>query len=368
MKEANKYIFGELADFVEHNQIDVVIDRQKKRCIETNDEDKEWLKSLKVIDEKYHILPNFQTASFQYDGNDYFVTIGVQEYLETNQEEEVIQFLELNAGIVTALLFELKISVNKKVNPYKIRDEIFYPSESESEDEIIPYEFSKVKDFFEPIFVYKIPENSPFLSLDKINITRISGFCAVKSSQLISLKFSSDTLNQFEKLFIEGSKNIPYESLLFSLVSVSWKYSFLDIYRCIERLFPISALEDLHKKLNLNIKCSLLDFADDIESYIGWKPKENEALNKLINNSPDTARQILRQVKADIEGTKKGNLGNFIYKIRNSIVHFRPATEQIKLDDNNWNRLINSSLLVIEYWYAKYEPQLTDSNFSNDES
>ncbi len=91
-------------------------------------------------------------------------------------------------------------------------------------------------------------------------------------------------------------------------------------------------------------------------------------MNKLINNSPEPAHQILRQVKADIEGTEKGKLGDFIYKIRNSIVHFRPATEQIKLDDNNWDQLINSSLLVIEYWYAKYEQQLTDSNFNNDET
>ena len=33
-----------------------------------------------------------------------------------------------------------------------------------------------------------------------------------------------------------------FENLLFSLVSVSWKHSFLDIYRCIERLFSISFL------------------------------------------------------------------------------------------------------------------------------
>lgn len=363
MIEANKYIFGELADFVKANQTDVVIDRQKKRCIETNDEDKEWLKSLNIINDKYYILPNFQTASFQYDGNDYFVTIGVQEYLE-NDREEVIQLLELNAGIVTALLSELKISVDKKVDPYQIIEEIFYPSE----DEMILYNFSKVKDFFEPIFVYKIPKNSTFLSLDKINISRISGFYTVKSSQLISLNFSPNTLNEFEKLFIEGSQNIPYESLLSSLVSVSWKYSFLDVYRCIERLFPISALEDLHKKLN--IVYSLLNFADDIESYIGWRPKENGALNKLINYSPKIARQMLCQIKGDIKGIEEAKLGDFIYKIRNSIVHFRPAIQPItsKLDDNNWNRLIHSCLLVIEYWYAKYEPQLTDSNYNNDET
>lgn len=358
MIEANKYIFNQLANFVEESKIDDTFDRQKKRYIETNDEDKEWLKKLKITNKKYPILPNFQTASFQYGGNDYFVAIGVKENLEINQEE-FIQPLELNPGIFTALLFELKISVDQKANPLEITNDFFNEG---------GYNFHQVKDFFEPIFVYKIPKNSPFLSLDNINIARISGFYAVKSSQVISLKFLPNTLNEFEKLFIEGSNNIPYESLLFSLVSVSWKYSFLDIYRCIERLFPISALEDLHKKLK--IEYSLLNFADDIESSIGWRPKENEALNKLINNnsSLEIARQILREVKDNIEGTEKGKLGDFVYGIRNSIVHFRPATKQNKLDDNNWDMLIYSSLLIIEYWYEKYEPQFTDSNFNDNET
>ncbi|NET78022.1 MULTISPECIES: hypothetical protein [Okeania] len=357
MIEANEYIFNKLADFFEVSNIDIVIDEQKKRYIETDDEEKEWLKKLKIINQKYQILPNFATASFQYGGNDYFVAIGSQEYLENNQE--VIQFIELNAGIVTALLFELKISVARKASPYDIADKIFYPSQKER----IGYDFSTVRDLFEPIFVYKIPENSPFLNLDDITLIRISGFYA-KNSQLVSLNFSSNTLNEFEKLFIEGSKNIPYENLLLSLVSVYWKYSFLDIYRCIERLFPISELEDLHTKLN--IQDSLLNFADNIESYIGWKPKENEALNKLIKDSPNSARQILRQVKANINNVEEGNLGNFVYKIRNSIVHFRPAIKQIKFNDNNWDMLIHSSLLVIEHWYDKYEQQLADSNVDND--
>lgn len=348
MIDANINIFKVLADFVQSREIGVPISEKNKRFIETSDSDKEWLKKIKILI-KQPILPNFKTATFEFDSNKYFVAMGwhTQEI-----SEEVIQFLEPNAGIVTALLYELKIPVNQNASPYDIVNEIFYESDHQS----IKYNFSLVAKFFEPISIYQIQDNSPFVNQDNMDIIRLSGFYALKNRQLISLDFSELTLTRFEKLFIEGSQNIPYENLLLSLVSVYWKYAFLDVYRCIERLFCISALEDFHK--NLKLGDSLLKFSADIENYIGWRPKENEALNKLIENSPEKAIQLFQEVKIFIDGQKEGKYGELMYRVRNSIVHFRPANEEIKLDDENWDKLINSSLLIIDYWYNKYDKQL----------
>ena len=348
MIDANIHIFKVLADFVQDSDIGVPISEKNKRFIETSDSDKEWLKNLKILT-KQPILPNFKTATFEFDSNKYFVAMGwhTQEI-----SEEVIQFVEPNAGIVTALLFELKVPVSQNANPYNIANEIFY----ESDQQRIKYDFSLVAKFFEPISVYQIQNDSPFINQDDIDIIRLSGFYALKNRQLISLNFSVLTLSTFEKLFIEGSKNIPCENLLLSLVSVYWKYAFLDVYRCIENLFCISALEDFHQKLK--IADSLLKFSADVENYIGWRPKENEALNKLIDNSPEEAISFFREIKVFIDGQEDGKYGELIYRVRNSIVHFRPATEEIKLDDENWDKLINSSLLVIDYWYNKYDKQL----------
>lgn len=349
MIAANQYIFKVLADFVHNSNADVLIDDEQQRCINTDGREKEWLKSLKVTS-KQQILPNFRTACFEFECQKYFVTIGWHTGLKTDQE--VIQPIELNAGIVTALLFELEVSIDRKANPYAIADEIFY----QLDQKVIKYNFSTIAKFFEPILVYQIQDYSSFISDNSVNITRLSGFYIIKNRQLVSLKFSTQTLHNFEKLFVEGSENIPYESLLFSLVSVYWKYSFLDVYRCIERLFCVSALEVFHR--NLKLSDSLLKFSSDVENYIGWKPKENEALSQLIDSSPDEAIQLFREIKAFIDGTEEGKYGDLIYKIRNSIVHFRPATEELKLDDANWDKLIDSSLLVIEYWYHKYDAQL----------
>jgi len=348
MKDANQSIFRVLADFVQASNIGIPISETNVHCIDTDDREKEWLKKLKITTIQ-PILPNFKTASFEFEQKKYFVAIGwhTQEI-----SEEVIQFVEPNAGILTALLFELKVPVSQNADPYYIANEIFY----ESDQPIIKYDFSLVAKLFEPISIYQIQEGSPFVNQDDIDIIRLSGFYAIKNRQLISLKFSALTLSTFEKLFIEGSKNIPCENLLLSLVSVYWKYAFLDVYRCIENLFCISALEDLHKKLK--IADSLLKFSSDVENYIGWRPKENEALNKLIDNSPEEAISFFQEIKVFIDSQGEGKYGELIYRVRNSIVHFRPATEEIKLDDENWDKLINSSLLVVDYWYNKYDKQL----------
>jgi hypothetical protein len=353
MIKANEIIFKVLADFVE-SKIDVPISKKNKRCIKTNSEEQKWLKELNIT-KKQLILPNFQTASFEFDSNKYFVAFGLQ-----NQEisEEVLQSMELNAGIVTALLPLLKISLNQKASPYEIAD-IFY----ESEEEIIKYEFSEIANFYEPFYVYHIQEDSPFFEKDAQDLIRWSGFYALKNSQLIALNFYQETRDQFEKMFFEGSKNIPYENLLLSLVSVSWKYSFLDIYRCIERLFSISFLEDFHQKFR--IQDSLRNFSSELESYIGWKPKENEAINKLIDDSPEGASELLREaskllreIKKFLDGTEEGQCGDLIYKIRNSIVHFRLATQSIELDDKHWDMLIRASLYIVEHWYNHYDEHL----------
>jgi hypothetical protein len=228
----------------------------------------------------------------------------------------------------------------------------------ESSEQTIRYELSSIIKFFEPLCVYKIDNNCPFTGGEDIDLIRLSGFYILKNRQLISLDFSSKTLDKFEKIFFEGSKVIPYENLLLSLVSIAWKYSFLDIYRCIERLFCISALEEFHGKLK--ITCSILQFSTDIEDHIDWRPKENKSPNKIIEKSPEEVINLLREIKIFIHGESEGNYGDSMYKIRNSIVHFRGVNEALhsSLNDLYWDKLINSSLLIVEHWYDKYDLQL----------
>ena len=363
MKEANKYIFEVLAKFVEDKNVERPIFADAIRYITTNEREKEWLQKLKIQDTQ-RILPTFRTAYFEFEKQKYFVTIGSTTQLLT--EREIIQEEQLNGGIFTALISELKIPVKQTTDVSFIENEIFY----ETEEEKIEYEFTQVKEFFEPIFVYKVQHDCVFIEGETknkttVNILKLSGFYITHNPQIMFLEFDKETLIIFKRLFLEGAKNIPFENLVFSLVSVYWKYAFLDIYRCIERLFSISFFEDFHKYLGIENSLSLLNFSAKIEDYTGWRPKEDAAINKLIDGSPQDAIDILQEVKSFIDSrqanTLPSKLGEVIYTIRNSIVHFRPATqlEIINVIDNEyWNKLIRASLLIIEDWYHKYDEQL----------
>jgi hypothetical protein len=350
MTNANISIFAKMADFTK--KYDDSLNFETRRCIKTTDDDKKWLKNLAIVKEQL-ISPKLKTALFEFEGQQYFVVVGCQ-HQEDIELENVVEFTEMNAGIFTALLFELKVSLIQKANYLEMIEDIFY----ESSEQTIRYELSSIIKFFEPLCVYKIDNNCPFNGGEDEDLIRLSGFYILKNKQLISLGFSSNTLDKFEKIFFEGSEAIPYENLLLSIVAIAWKYSFLDIYRCIERLFCIAALEEFHTKLQ--ITHSILQFSTDIEDHIDWKPKEDKSLKKIIEESPEEATNLLREIKTFIYGEAEGNHGDLIYKIRNSIVHFRGTNKAMysSLNDLHWDKLINSSLLIVEHWYDKYDLQL----------
>lgn len=128
MIKANKYIFNLLAEFIEDKNIERPILADAKRCIETNEREREWLQKLK-IENTQSILPRFTTAYFEFEEHKYFVTIGSTSQLLT--EPEIIQEESLNGGMITALIFELEIPVKQSAKALEIVDEIFYRPEEE---------------------------------------------------------------------------------------------------------------------------------------------------------------------------------------------------------------------------------------------
>ncbi len=331
-----------------------------ERYIKTNDDDKDWLKNLKIKTQNeilgngsnqpfnFKILPNLSTAVFDFNEKEYFVIIG---WTEDNiiTFEDILTRIQINAGLVTALLSDLKVPIRAKVKPLEIIEKVFYPIE----DDYTGHNFEDVSIFFEPILVYQILDDSPLKGTD---IERLSGFYMIKNCQNLTLKFSQKTLIVYEKLFLESPQNVPYENLVLSLTSVYWKYSFLDIYRCIEGIFPESRLYELHKQLN--ISTPLREFLNRIETSLKCKPKEEETVIEIIKNSPEDANENFRNVKKVIHDEDTGELGKFFYKIRNSIVHYRHRDEELKLEkleDETWDQLIRGALLVVQFWYQKLD-------------
>lgn len=346
MISANKRVFSFLLSRIREAPI-AVEELNQVRYIKTDDADKDWLRTLS-IDESLSVLPKLKTAVFTFDVKKYFVIIG---WYDAENSEDLFTSVDINAGMATALISDLNIPLRSRVDPLEIVNEIL-PA-YRGKDEYEGHDFETVTNFFDGFHVFEINENA---ALPGGDIYRLTGSFICQNKEKLPLPFSDGTLSGFEKVFFEGAVKIPYEFILMSLNAVQWKHSFLDLYRCVEQLFFVSALDDFHKKLSTEM--SLIDFCVEMEDVTGWRPKEEESLAKLLTDTPEYAMKLLEEVKTASTANAEANIAKWFYKLRNSIVHFRPTLNTVVLDDASWDKLIRACLSIIYYHYDVYDKEL----------
>jgi hypothetical protein len=330
-----------------------------RRHIQTKEVEKDWLKNLILISHQ-SIFSNFQAAICCYQNETYFIYVGE----EVDIAIEGFEPIELNAGIFTALIGELNIQVIG--DPISIFNTVFYQDfEDDKKMESLDrwsYKFEQLSEFFMPFCIYKVAPDSPFQNSDAkaISISRLIAFFLIKTKKHMTLKFLIETLNDYEKIILETSQEstwVPYDNLLSSLIAYKWKYSFLEVYRCLEQLFSVVNLMDVHQKIKTSI--DLMDLANYLEKGLGWHPQEDQAINEMIKESSTGIKEILEKAKVGTDYNDE-NIEKFFYKIRNDIVHFRARQKEPDFDNTQWNLLVQASLRLITLWYKKYEKYQSD--------
>lgn len=369
MIEANQYIFARLKEFIDQQDDDREFQyygAEYPRCIETNKEDKKWLKNLEIIVKK-EISSRIRFAFFKYENSFYFVSVGI---FSNDVNSDILEEYDRDnlgiPGIITALIYELKIGVNKDSNFLLIYNDIFYPIEPKK---IEKYNCDIVSKFFEPIKIYRMADDCALIDHknfdDDNTLFRVSlFFLSILASDNVSgsnsikvLDFETDTLKSFRRICLEGHISISYENLFYSFVSFSWRHSFLDIYRCIERLFSVpfwlKFYQDIYNNSDTEKK-SFQDFMASLKENTGWKPIEENALGKLFEELSGSTYEPLKSVREN----KSEKDFKFIYNLRNSIVHFGPDHKGINLNDQDWNTIIKVCLDIVRELYGKYKDYL----------
>lgn len=340
MIEVNKAAFSLLIrQFLQLNKKEV---EEGKRYIATEEEDKEWLKSANIVD-LINITPNLRLAQIQFKDNIYFASIGAQ--LETSLfDVSVINEIELNAGITSLLISENILRIDKKSNNLEFYDSILFQHQEEGYK---GHNYKDLIDFLEDIHLFEVPE----YSIVKTNWTsRIACYIYSKNSSQIILDFDKDVTELISEISLVGSDNISYKMLLNCLFSNTYKHAFLELYRLVERLFPISYLKEFHNITDTNLK--FLDFVSQLEIITKWRPREDEALEKLFINSKPSTRNYFQTFHNSSNYLKGQNDFTFFYSLRNSIVHFRANHLELELTSEQWNLLLTATLFLIDEQYS----------------
>lgn len=159
-------------------------------------------------------------------------------------------------------------------------------------------------------------------------------------------------MSTFAELSLIGSNNISFGLVLSSLLSNSFKHTFLELYRLVERIFPVSYLKDFHEGSKSTL--SFIEFSSSLESITSWRPKEDEALNKIFESTQASTKLYFDTFFNSSNEFKTQVQYKFFYKLRNSIVHFRTSHDSIDLTENQWNKLIHATLYLLDEHYSKY--------------
>ncbi len=305
---------------------------------------------LERLDVHHHVKyrPDVGGCTYELDGMRYFACYSESDMELPDDVGGQLVPVDLDAGVWTALIFELAVIPNSNKSALDVYDEILFVDEGPEVPR--PVSFSTVECCFPKIRVFEIDQESVFFDVD---VNKILGYFLIGNVRP-SLKFSGGTIAEFKLTFQNSSHELPYELVVHAYGSSHFKNSFVDLYRCVEKLYPIPSLSKL-KETVLRDECSI-ELAAILESTISWRPIENNALEQLFKYLPESLRSEIETLAGQVNGAPAG-AHNFIYRLRNSTVHYRKALGTLVVEDVQWDQLIGIMLRVIQNLYDYCEAQ-----------
>lgn len=341
--ESNEYIFNKLkVQAVEKTGEEIGQEvSTTKYYIESSAGSKTWLTDAKVT------LPiffqnNTIITKLTYDKKNIFVVVAEDEYQSVNTNEfakieDVFEskeedFSKFEGGLLTLVISDLEIQPKSHLG-YEIVQILI----SDQSVKAVGINSSLIKPLFPKIQFFFIEENSIFNSY---SIEQLFICVLLENRNRLKLNWDEDALNAISATLTPPHTNFPYHCLINSLQSQLWSNAFLEVYKPLEFLFSIPKVKKLRELINSNT--DLVNLAIHVENSLGWRASEEQAFEALIgmlselqNNSISRACLSLNETDSD-----QPNPAKRIYKLRNSIVHFRPATTPNDIGVEQWRLIV----------------------------
>lgn len=308
--------------------------------------------------------PSFLTkfALYEWAGDFYLVESGMPEVADKIGRE--IGYLGQDNGDNEALYFLFLSQSGVQVKEAAKSDEIYNVVFTEdNKTDKIRREIIEV--FFPEVFVYKLDNGKIAISspADEYSLKQLTlkYICAVfKDKPFTPVKIASDAIALYDRLSENADHLIPIDNLVQSILAYRWNFVFLDLYRCIERLYVIGWVLDYTTTFGSSLK------KDDIH---------NKLLERSVAHREDEIIKYLftlldAAILADLDpvrGTTKHSA--FIYDLRNSIVHYQ--TSDVKHTEEEWNTISVFLLKSIDKLYTDLAADirlLGDKEFKKDKS
>ena len=285
-------------------------------------------------------------AIIRFDERHYFGVAGLEE---PQTLPSGLKQIDITPGLFAS--FVVEVGLDASATAAEIRDIV--EGFSSVDNDYQGHDLSDVANLFPKILFYEVNQSYVYAR----TIERILGSYISRGYSGGPLSFKSDTLIEIATFFENGSDWIPFSLPLRGMFSFSWDGLFLDLYRCIEQLYAVPRITRLTEKWATSE--SIINLAKLLEDVLSWRPKEDESLELLFR---DLDVELCKDIRDGFQFvTVKESSSNpsivaskRMYALRNSCVHFRPTTQNKKITDPQWNRIISLMLKIIGDLYHKF--------------
>ncbi len=322
MIEANSAIFRLLDDYCKLKE-GALANAGKARWIASSRDHRRFMIHAKVGD---HLTfsQSRKLARLELSNKSYLFTIG----FEVAGSKLGVSELELDAAFLTVALSDFLPP--PKATIIEIKNVVEW-SDKESDPSYGGHDYEGISSLFPKVRVFDITGRAHDETWNVFFQSCIDE-CEVGASWIES--GLAETLRALCAL--DGGR-VPYRVLCRSIFDGDKSSFFLAQYRCLEALYGYSSAHALAKRLS--IPAAWFDIAAALENDLGWHPREESSLETILRfASPLDLKTIIFELgyplpdQFEILVTRASKA---IYKLRNSLVHYRPAQHSVDIHKFN---------------------------------
>ncbi|WP_207285695.1 hypothetical protein [Pseudomonas sp. FW300-N2A2] len=303
--------------------------------------------------------------------NDFYLILKTEDLTETEirkTSDYLATFGLSDHEMEECFFLYLRLHLNKLFKVKKIRRDVDRARdilEVSVEPGYAGHDIYDLITYHENLNIYKIDQNSTF-STDEM--WQIASNIACNLSGYRSVLIEESTAQ--EMLSISDIAPHLSENVYTALTSIHWKYTFFELYKCLEALFFLPW--GMSTKNAFQLKLTALESHRAVMKITSFREKEAESVVKLFEMLDDSivanakAGTIISFRSLALDGAEdkltasKQSIGRRIYKIRNTLVHQEDYEDRdpLDLENENWSELIKFLCESIKYLYGNYRSDL----------
>lgn len=340
MVEVNQAIFSRLDDHCASHDL-ALKNAGAPRWIESRSPDRRFIKSAKLID-RVSMGPARTIIRFDLDGSSYFTCLGLSRDVEICG----VAFVSPSAGQATTCVYE---AVPRPVLDLSIIRQFVEFADLTADADYRGHPTDGLLTVFPQMTVGQFPELPPEETWRHFFLITL---CEVRESSWMS----EDLIQTLRAVCELDPSKIPYRTLCRSIFDTDPSALFLALYRCIEALYAYDSAKRVGRALSLDADWS--EIAVALEDEIGWHPREEGSLEKLmllaelfdLKGICSSLNVTDTPIEKDVIARRAAKA---VYKMRNSLVHYRPSHHKVDIAGTNWDQVCAyMASIVLSIYYS----------------